>query len=443
MGLTGQSLMRRNPKWGAKMTLAIQGKTRFLVIAIALLAVASFTGCNRVPPAVVATKPPEVIVDLPTSDTVLDYEDFHGRTEGIPYVEIRARVSGELVDIKFKDGADVKEGDPLFEIDPRTFDLEVKRAVATQAQAEAKLKGKLALFKIAEKLRKEGNKNLSQEDYENAESAYEEAKAERDLAIENKRIAELNLKFCHVAAPFSGRASRKKLDKGSLVTANTTLLTTIVALDPIYANFDVDERTLLRLRRLVQNREIPSARESKVVVQVRLADEPGFSEMGQRNVVRDIALWFFGSGDKPNFPVTGTIDFAEPALDAGTGTLRVRVQIDNPEINKFRLLSPNMFVRIRFPVGFPHKALLVPEQALVSDQGIRHLFVLNEKDEAVYKQVTLGQQQGEMRVITDGLGPNDRVIVNGLQRVRPGIKVTPKPAEKQPPAGTQVVAGKS
>jgi RND family efflux transporter MFP subunit len=383
------------------------------------LACSLLLGCKRVPPTVASAKPPEVIVDTPSCDTVLDFEDFIGRTEGIPYVEVRARVSGELKEPLFQDGAEVKEGDPLFEIDPRTYELEVKRASATLAQAEAKLKGKFALFKIADRLHKDGNKNLSQEDWENAESAYEEAKSERDLAIENKKLAVLNESYCHIAAPINGRASRKKIDKGNLVTANVTMLTTIVALDPIYANFDVDERTLLRLRRLIRKKEIVSARQSKVVVQVGLADEPGFS-------------------------LSGVVDFAEPALDPGTGTLRVRVHIDNPEVNQFRLLSPNMFVRIRFPVGYPHPALLVPEQALVSDQGIRHLFVLNENNEAKYRPVTLGLQQGEMRVITEGLQANDRVIISGLQRVRPDIKVTPKPAEKRPVvAGAQVNSTKN
>jgi RND family efflux transporter MFP subunit len=390
-----------------------------LVVSLALLG-----GCNRTPPQVLQAKPPEVTYVRPHSEEVRDYEDYTGRTEAIPKVEIRARITGELTKVFFEDGKVVAKDQPLFQIDPRPFDAALQNASATVHQATGDLKRKKILYERGKELRAKGT--VSQEDLDNYEADHEIAKALLELAEANRKTAELNREFCDIRAPIAGLISRKLIDEGNQVMANTTPLTTIVNLNPMYADFDVDERTLLRLRRLLQIGELQSARDTKAKLDVGLADEDGFS-------------------------LTGIIDFSNNVLDAGTGTLRVRVHIDNstqeeligPAYRAFmaaipvswltpangalsnrRLLSPNMFVRIRFWIGDPKSAILVPEAALVSDQGIRHLFVINDEDKVEYRPVTIGLQHGDQRVIKRGVTAKDRIIVSGLQRVRAGIKVT-------------------
>jgi RND family efflux transporter MFP subunit len=389
-------------------------------------------GCKRTKPPLAEPKPPEVVVETPVTLSVADYEDFTGRTESIPMVTVLARVSGELAKVYFKDGDDVKKGDDLFLIDPRQFDDELERAQATLEQTEASLTRKKKLYDRAKVLRKNGTN--TPEDLENAEFDFKEADAARNVAIANKKTAELNKEYTLIKAAEGGRLSKKLIDVGNQVRANQTPLTTIVSLNPIYASFDVDERTVHRVRKLLLDGKMQSGRESEVIVQVGLADE------------------------EDRFSLTGKRDFSENQLDPGTGTLRVRIQIDNSTTDeriegilasiknltglpvdleesmsmvraatfpRTRKLSAGMFVRIRYPIGKPRESLLVPEQALVSDQGIRHLFVLDQDNVARYRPVTIGLQYGSLRVIERGLSKSDRVIVSGLQRVRPDKAVTP------------------
>jgi len=384
----------------------LRGAVRNGLLSTCVIVAALLTGCNRTPPAVVPAKPPDVSFTYPVQQNVRDYEDYTGRTESIPKVEIRSRVTGELTKILFTDGTLVTKGKPLFEIDPRPFEAVVSAMTAIVHQSEGDLKRKKILLDRARDLRARGSN--SQEDLDNALADFDVGKASLELAEANKKTADLNLAFCFINSPIDGLISRTNIDVGNQVMANVTPLTTVDSLDPIYANFDVDERTLLRLRRLLIKGEINSARTNKTKLDIGLADEVGFS-------------------------IHGIIDFADNSLDSGTGTLRVRVQIDNPEINGRRLLSQNMFVRIRFWIGEANPSLLVPESALVSDQGIRHLFVVkdsvNQKTRQAeqvveYRPVEIGLQHGDMRVIKSGLSANDRVLVGGLQRVRAGIPVT-------------------
>jgi multidrug efflux system membrane fusion protein len=199
----------------------------------------------------------------------------------------------------------------------------------------------------------------------------------------------------------------RRVDPGNLVKADETPLTTLVALDPIYVAFDVDERTVLRLRNLIRRGEIKSSRETVRYVQIGLAS------------------------DEDSFPLSGQIVFRDNQIDAGTGTLRIRALLRNPEIERQPryMLSPGQFVRVRLPVGNPREATLVPEKALGSDQGQKYVFVVNDKNEVERRNVRPGPQYGTLRAVQDGvLKPTDRVIVEGLLRVRPGAKVDPKPA---------------
>ncbi|WP_020468125.1 efflux RND transporter periplasmic adaptor subunit [Zavarzinella formosa] len=392
-------------------------------------------GCSRPAPALAPTKPAEVIVGTPVKQIVTDYEDFTGRTEPILMVDVRARVSGYVDKIHFTDGKEVTADQPLFDIDPRTYQATLDQSIANVAQAQARLNRlQLDYDRLQTAV---GTKAVTQEEFDRVTGDRNEAVASLSLAKATRNLAETNFKFTKISAPISGRISRRMMDKGNLVKADDTILTSIVALDQIYANFDIDERTMLRVRRLIQDGKVDSARSRKMEVLIGLADEDGFSQKG-------------------------VIDFIDNKVDPATGTLRVRAILDNPKKKIpapevvsvstqsppavpapdafIHLLSPGLFVRVRLPVGRPHEAILVPEEALGSDQGQKYVYLLNDKDEVVYRRVKIGQQVEQDRVIIEGVQPGDRVIVSGLQRVRPGVKVAPKAAETKKPSSETAAA---
>ncbi len=355
-------------------------------------------GCQTKAPELAPAKPPEVVIRKPYQQDIQEFEDFTGRTEAYRMAEIRARVTGYLEKVHFKDGANIEEGAVIAEIDPRIYKATVEKATAIMLQADAHLKRLTSEYRRAERLT--ALKTITQEEFDKVAGDRSEAAAMVEAARAELALANLNLNFCRVTAPQSGRIGRRLVDPGNLIKADDTPLATIVSLDPIYAAFDIDERTLLRLRRLVSEGKIQSAREMDVHVKIGLADEEGFS-------------------------MDGLIDFVDNTLNPGTGSLRVRALVRNPN----KILSPGLFVRIRLPVGPTHKGWMVPEEAMGTDQGNKLVYILNEKDEVVSRRVKQGVLQNGNREITDGLGPEDRVIVSGLQRVRPGVKVSPKWAE--------------
>jgi RND family efflux transporter MFP subunit len=379
--------------------------TSFLLIGVATIAAVS--GCQKAPPAVAKTKDPEVEIEQPIPRDVTDHEDFTGHIEADPSVDLRAQVTGYLKATHFKEGTDIKKGELLFEIDPTVYDAELVRAKALVTQAEARYDRLTSDYNRVIRVADKGT--VTQEEIDRIRGDRAEALAAIGVAKAGQTIADQNVAFTKINAPISGRIGKRKIDPNNLVKANETVLATIVSLDPIYASFDIDERTILRLRRLIKEGRIVSARVNPTKVLIGLADEE-------------------------NHSITGVIDYIDPQLEAGTGTLRVRAKIENVKLEHSpgMLLSPGMFIRIRLPVGNAKPALLVREEALGSDQGQRYVYVLNEKDEVVYRAVTLGPQDGRLRVIEKGLSADDRVIVRGLQRVRPGVKVTAKPAEPLP-----------
>ena len=350
-------------------------------------------GCAKPAMTPVPTKPPEVVVEKPTLRDVQDAEEFPGRTEAVRAVEIRAQVTGALAEVHFQDGAEVVAGQKLFSIDDRVYRSELEKAKAGVTQARARLdrvsKDFLRLKGIAD------SGAGSKEEFDRVSGDKAEAEAAVGVSVATEKLAATNWEYCTIFAPFAGKASRRAVDAGNLIQSNVTPLTTIVATDPIYAYFEVDERTHLRLRRLVTKH--PSSAPARTTVGVALSDEAGF-------------------------PRTGVIDFTDNVVNAGTGTIRVRAVVEN----KSQLLAPGLFCRLRLPVGPPHEALLIPEEAVGSDQGQKYVLLVNENDEVVHRAVTLGFAVDRMRVIDSGLSPTDRVIVKGLQRVRPGIKVAPK-----------------
>lgn len=353
-------------------------------------------GCNRQQAGPPPVKPQQVLFVNPSEETIAEYEEFTGRTAAVKTVQIHSRVSGYLDKVCFADGAEVKAGDILFEIDPRWFKAAADQATANVNQYESRIERLNRQVARATPLIE--NHVKSQEEFDQYTFDHAEAKATLKGMIAAKELADLNLSYTHVTAPIDGRISRRMVDPGNLVKEDETILTTIVSMDPIYAYFDIDERTVLRLRRLVREGRIKSTRESQVTVQVALADEDEFN-------------------------LSGVVDFVDNQIDPTTGTLRLRAVIPNPQ----RLLSPGLFVRIRFPVGDPHPALLIPEESLATDQGQRFVYVIDEKNRVSYRRVKVGMLLAGRRVISEGLDLTDRVAVSGLQRLRKDLEVDPRP----------------
>jgi membrane fusion protein, multidrug efflux system len=356
-------------------------------------------GCARMPSGVPKAAPTPVIVSRPVEREVTDYANFTGRTAAVDSVEVRARVTGYLDKVNFKEGALVKEGDVLFEIDPRTYQAAVAYAKAEVERLKAQHDLDVIELRRAEALLRRGAS--SREDFDRAVAQRGGSRAGLAAAEAQVQRGELDLGFTKVTAPVSGRVSRYVVTVGNLVQAGDqgggTLLTTIVSVDPMYAYFDVDEHTVLRVRQLVREGKADSPREGGVPVWLGLANEDGH-------------------------PHQGTIDFVDNQVNPRIGTMRLRGVFANKE----QVLVPGLFARVRGPIGRPHKALLVSERALDTDQGQKVLYVVNEKNEVVSRPVRLGALHDGLREITDGLKPGEQVIVNGLQQVRPGVTVEPK-----------------
>ncbi|MFO0951261.1 MAG: efflux RND transporter periplasmic adaptor subunit [Isosphaeraceae bacterium] len=368
------------------------GRTAALLLGSVWVAL---SGCERVQPKLAPPKPPEVLYTMPVTDYVTDFEEFTGRTEAVFTINITARVTGYLEKVMFKDGDEVKKDDVLFEIDPRPYVAELARAKAAVEQSEAHLTRLEADLRRASNLLSRGN--ISREEYDRVVGDRNEAEASVGIAKANLRLAELNEGFTRIRSPIDGRLGRRLVDPGNLVKADDTPLVTIVSVDPMYVTFDIDERTELKRRRL------DSARDSA----------------GPQSGLPILA----GLSDERDFTHKGVINFSDNRIDPGTGTLRVRATMQNPSPH---MLSPGMFARVRLPIGSPKKSVLVPEQAVGTDQGRKFLYVLNDKDEIISIPVEVGKLERGMRVVEKGLRTNQRVVVSGLQRVRPGAKVVPK-----------------
>jgi multidrug efflux system membrane fusion protein len=340
---------------------------------------------------------PEVAVSRPVERIISDYESFTGRTAAAVSVEIRPRVTGYITDALYKEGSNVKKGDVLFRLDPRPYKADLDQAEANLKLASAERAVQEATVTRARKLVPTGA--MSKEEFDLALARLNVARA-KVLAMEAARErAALLVAYTDITAPISGRVGRRLLDAGNLASADTTLLTTIVSLDPMAVLFDMDERTLLRLA-LLARKKVKSLPEMKLPVFVGLADEQGF-------------------------PHEGTIDFVNNQVNPTTGTVKARVALANRD----EMIKPGMFARVRLAVGSPHKALLVPDEAIRSDLGRKVLYVVDDENKVVSRHVVVGGLHDGLRVIEQGLRPDDRVIVDGSKRVRPGMTVRPVKAE--------------
>jgi multidrug efflux system membrane fusion protein len=341
-----------------------------------------------------AKPPPPVPVKAaaPLQKEVTEWDEYTGRIEALESVEIRARASGYLDRVNFKDGDRVKKGDLLFVIDQRPYRVELSRTEAELERARTRVELARNSLERAEHLRK--SKAISEEDYDGRSKGLREASAAVKSAAAAVQTARLNLDFTEVRAPIGGRIGRELITVGNLVKADETLLTSIVSTDPVYVYVDADERAVLRYRRLVAAGQRASARTSRIPAELALLDETGF-------------------------PHQGYLDYVEPRMDAGTGTLRVRGVFPNPS----ELLSPGLFARLRVHAGAPRPALLIPERAIGTDQGQKFVWIAKNDGAIEYRRIVPGPQYGSLRAVAEGLEPDDQVIVEGIAKLRPGVKV--------------------
>jgi RND family efflux transporter MFP subunit len=373
-----------------------QGMRRDLFAIVVALTL--FSGCR--PQQQVAPPPPEVSAVQPVVKEVTEWDDFTGRLEPIKSVEVRARVSGWLDSIHFKDGQVVKTGDLLFVIDPRPYEAEAERTRAELKRAEAQRNLGLQNLQRAEQLLR--GSTIAQEQFDTRRNEYDIAAANVLEAQAAAKAAELNLEFTQVKAPIDGRISRRYADEGNFITGGSgqsTLLTTIVPFNPLYAVFDADERLVLKYTRLDLSGQRRSSRENPNPVRIALADEKDYSH-------------------------GGTMDFVDNRLDPETGTLRARALIDNSK----GLLTPGLFVRVQLKGRGPYAALLIPDEAIGTDQSKRFVMVVDKEGLAQRRFVTTGRLHEGLRAVEEGLTAEDRVIVGGLIRVRPGMPVKVKEA---------------
>jgi RND family efflux transporter MFP subunit len=363
-------------------------------VAFAVTAFAALSACEQ--NTYVQPPSPKVDVATPARKSITRYLDATGNTAAVKQVDLVARVSGFLQSIDYTDGAFVKEGTTLFTIEPETYKLKLDQARAAEAGAQASLKQSELDFQRQTDL--VGRQAVSQATLDNSTANRDNARASLQQAQANTRIAEVNYSYTKVTAPFDGIVSAHLVSVGELVGASSpTQLATIVAQDPIWVNFNVNERDVLKFRAEARRKGLTVADLKKTPVEVGLQTDAGF-------------------------PHIGNLDYVAPTLNQSTGTLAVRGIIPNSD----RALLPGLFVRIRVPVETQDNALLVPDTALGSDQSGRYVLVVNKDNVVEQRKVETGPVDNGLRVIDSGLTPEDRVVIAGLLRSIPGQKVDPQ-----------------
>ncbi|SFP28317.1 RND family efflux transporter, MFP subunit [Bradyrhizobium sp. Ghvi] len=384
------------------------GARRHIGRALAAAAtVVALTGCED-KNTFVAPPPPKVDVATPVQRPVTRYVEATGNTAPIKSVDLVARVQGFLQTIDYSDGTFVKQGTQLFTIEPETYKLKLEQAQAAEAGAQASLRQAEADFKRQSDLVQ--RQAVSQATLDTSTSTRDNAQANLQQAQANTKLAEVNYGYTKVTAPFDGIVSAHMVSVGELVgVSSPTQLATIVAMDPIYVNFTVNEQDVLRIRAEAARRGLTAADLKQFPIEIGLQTETGY-------------------------PHEGKLDYVAPTLNSSTGTLAVRGLVPNDK----RVLLPGYFVRVRVPFTQEKDALLVPDTALGSDQGGRYLLVANKDNVIEQRKVQIGPTDNGLRVIESGLKPDDRVVTSGLLRVIPGQKIDPQPRKiEQPQAASK------
>jgi multidrug efflux system membrane fusion protein len=350
-------------------------------------------GCDK-PQANNAAAPhkPSVDVSQPIQHVIVEWDEYTGRLQAVESVEIRARVSGYLNKILFKDGGKVKKNDLLFVIDPRPYTAHLNQTKAEFDQAKSKVDLAKGDFQRAKRLLKE--QAISEEEYDTRSKNLVQNEAALQSAKAKVELAQLNVYYTQIRSPIEGRISRKLITIGNLVAADNTVLATIVSVDPIHLYVDADESSVLKYRRLAIAGKRQSAVDHQVPIEMALIDEQ-------------------------EFPHKGYVDYVDPEINPATGTVRARAVFDNPD----ELLKPGLFGRVRIPGSGKYVAQLISDKAIGMDQGKKFVMVLTKDNKAEYKPITTGPMHEGLRIVTGGLSQQDWVIVNGVQFVRPGVEV--------------------
>jgi multidrug efflux system membrane fusion protein len=366
-------------------------------IVIAICSAILIAGCGKAA-GPQAPPPPQVSVAQVLEKRVKDWDEFTGRLQAIETVEIRPRVSGYIDKVAFTEGSLVKRGALLFIIDPRPYQAEYDRAAADVKRYKTALElGQIELVRV-QRLKDSGA--VSQEELDERKSTVAQGEANVGGAQATLETAALNLGFTRVTSPIDGRVSRAEVTRGNLVTGGInggTLLSSVVSMDPIYIYFDADEQSYLRYTQLARTGESPSSRDSGNPVQVGLANEEGF-------------------------PHAGSVDFVDNQLNPQTGTIRARAVLPN----KDGQFTPGLFARVQLLGSGEYSAILIDDRAVNTDQSQKYVFVLGANNQIEYRKVKLGRVIDGLRVVREGLKAGDVIVVNGAQRVHPGITVTPQ-----------------
>jgi RND family efflux transporter MFP subunit len=384
------------------------------ILGSALALAALLGACSDQKQAAHQPPPPSVTVAQPIKRTVFDYDEYVGRFVAVNSVEIRARVSGYLDGVHFKDGQIVKKGDLLFTIDKRQYQNALDQARATLAQAKSNLDFTKSDFDRGQQLVKD--KTITEQLFDQRAQAFHNAQASLDNAQAAVNQAQLDLEYTELRAPVDGRIGDRRVSPGNLVTGgtsgSTTLLATIVSIDPIRFEFTFDEAAYLRYERVAKE---------------------GSTDVASRGTGVPIALKLI---DERDYDHSGRMDFVDNVIDPSTGTIRGRGVFANPN----GLFTPGMFARVRVPGSAPYDGLLIPDAAIGSEQTRKFVLVVGPDNKVAQKYVTLGQAtRDNLRVIKEGIGPDDRIIVEGLMRARPGMVVSPheKGQAPAPPAAAK------
>ena len=373
-------------------------------LSLALFAALAAGGCKP-QGQLTSVPPPPVTVATPIRKEVVEWDEYTGRTEAVESVEIRPRVSGYIDQISFKEGQLVKPGDVLFVIDPRPYRDVLDQDKANLQKADAERQLKEANLARAERLFE--TKVNSKEEYDTSVAQRNGAQAEFAQAQASVNSAQLNMDFTEVKSPIQGRISRKLITRGNLVQADSTVLTKVVSVDPIYAYFNVDQRTVQKYHDQIQRGQLQDPRVSAMPVYLQLEGETGF-------------------------PHEGVIDFVDITYNPSTGTLQIRGRFQNDNAS----LYPDAFVRVRIAGTPKHDAILITDRAVGTDQGQKFVLLVDDNSAVQVRPVELGPVVDGLRVVRKGLGPDDHVIVDGLLNARPGSKVTAQPGDmNQSPAG--------